>query len=123
MNSSRSRMLTLRNQMPMSADSAARKLDAALELEHIEIFMATLEEVIKAQGGMSAAARAAGLNRTALYKVVSARGNPALSTLTALLAAVDLRLSIKPLNRGTVAEASGIAIVNGPTQYADPTEQ
>ena len=123
MNSSRSRMLALRNQMPMSADSAARKLDAALELEHIEIFMATLEEVIKAQGGMSAAARAAGLNRTALYKVVSARGNPALSTLTALLSAVGLRLSIKPLNRGNIAQTSDIAILNAPAQYADPSEQ
>jgi len=82
----------------LSGERAAAGLDAALESYDFKTFMRQLGEVIKARGGYSAAARAAGLNRTALYKIVSADGNPALNTLVALLTPLGLRLSIKAIS-------------------------
>ena len=84
-------------QKELSRDLAAANLDAALEAQDAESFMKQLSEVIKAGGGYSAAARAAGLNRTALYKIASPEGNPALSTLVSLLTPLGLRLRLRPL--------------------------
>lgn len=81
----------------LSPDLAAARLDEALESEDIRMFMTQLGQVIKARGGYASAARAAGLNRTALYKIVSKDGNPALNTLVSLLTPLGLRLSIKPI--------------------------
>jgi probable addiction module antidote protein len=83
----------------MSAETAAENLNAALEAENLEAFMRQLGMVIKARGGYTATARATGLNRTALYKIASRDGNPALNTLTALLASMGLRLSVQPAVR------------------------
>ena len=82
---------------PMSAHTAASRLDAALKDSEPQAFMVTLKEVIRARGGFTATARKTGLNRTALYKIVSANGNPGLNTLVVLLSVVGLRLSVKPL--------------------------
>ena len=84
-------------QSSVSAELAATRLDLALGSEDTKLFMIELGKIIKARGGYTAAARAAGLNRTALYKIVSAEGNPALNTLVALLTPLGLRLSIKPI--------------------------
>ena len=80
-----------------SAELAATRLDLALGSEDTKPFMIELGKIIKARGGYAAAARAAGPNRTALYKIISAEGNPALKTLVALLTPLGLRLSIKPI--------------------------
>lgn len=79
----------------MSLESAADKLDAALECEDLPAFMAALVEILKARGGLTAAAHHAGLNRTALYKILSASGNPGLRTLDSLLSLIGLRLAVK----------------------------
>ena len=92
----------------MSAQLAASRLDAALEESETQAFMVALKEVIRARGGFSATARKTGLNRTALYKIVSAHGNPALSTLVVLLSVVGLRLSIKPI-AGSQTAKPGLA--------------
>jgi probable addiction module antidote protein len=81
----------------MSAQIAASRLDSALEQNDTRTFMAVLKEVIQARGGFTATARKTGLNRTALYKIVSMQGNPVLTTLTLLLSVVGLRLAVKPL--------------------------
>ncbi len=81
----------------MSAQIAASMLDTALSSGDVSSFMLFLKEVVKARGGFTATARKTGLNRTALYKIVSPHGNPSLSTLIALLSVVGLRLSVKPL--------------------------
>src|SRR4051794_22028630 len=92
------------------ADDAASKLDAALAAEDVKMFMYELNLVIKQRGGFTAAARAAGLNRTALYKIVSEEGNPALNTLVALLAPLGLRLSIKPIDDLVAGAATGVEL-------------
>lgn len=46
--------------------------------------------------GMSDIARTAGLGRQALYAALSENGNPTLETLTAVLDALGLRLTVQP---------------------------
>lgn len=47
-------------------------------------------------GGVQAVAEKAGLNPTQLYRTLSPRGNPKLSTLLPLLKALGLQLSVQP---------------------------
>ena len=83
--------------MARQAQMAASELDAALSEGEIELFLLSLQKVIRAGGGYAAVARKTGLNRTALYKILSSTGNPTLSTLIALLPLAGLRLSVEPL--------------------------
>ena len=76
---------------------AASKLDAALSEREIEVFLQLLQKVIRARVGFTATARTTGLNRTALYSILSPSGNPTLSTLVLLLSVVGLRLAVEPL--------------------------
>ena len=76
---------------------AARTLDAALSERALEVFAQSLKEVVRARGGFTAVARKTGLNRTALYRTLSAGGDPRLNTLMVLLPVVGLRLSVEPL--------------------------
>lgn len=55
-----------------------------------------LRAVADAAGGMKALAEKTGLSRETLYRTLSERGNPRLDTLTAILAAFGLRLSVRP---------------------------
>ena len=45
---------------------------------------------------MQAVAETAQLNPTQLYRILSPAGNPALSSLTAILEAMGLRLAVQP---------------------------
>lgn len=74
---------------------AAKRLDSALQEGDMNEFMRELARAIRARGGYTAAAAAAGINRTSLYKSVSATGNPSLSTLLPLLLHLGLRLSVQ----------------------------
>lgn len=47
--------------------------------------------------GMSQVARDAGLTREGLYKALSADGNPSFATITKVLGALGLRVSIEPI--------------------------
>ncbi len=53
--------------------------------------------------GMAELAARTGLSRETLYRTLSAKGNPRLDTLTAILGALGLRLSV---TRATHAEAA-----------------
>ena len=75
---------------------AAAYLSAALADGAPGVFLLALRDVAEAHGGMSEFARKCGLNRENLYRMLSAGGNPALSSLTALLAALGLQLEVKP---------------------------
>ena len=44
-----------------------------------------MRDVVEAQGGMTRAARLAGLNRESLYRQLSCRGNPSLASLNGVL--------------------------------------
>ncbi|MDX3895272.1 addiction module antidote protein [Pusillimonas sp.] len=56
-----------------------------------------LRQLAQAFGGVQAVAKQAHLNPTQLYRTLSPTGNPALSSLTAILRAMGLRLAIQPL--------------------------
>ena len=72
-------------------------LDTALEQNDEPAFMNELRRIVKAHGGFASIAQETGINRTALYNVLSARHDPELSTIIRLLPALGLRLSLKRL--------------------------
>ncbi len=78
---------------------AAAYLEAAIEDGSQAVLMLALRHVAQAQGGVAEVARRANLTREATYKMLSKAGNPALSSLTAVLAATGLRLSVKPVEK------------------------
>ena len=73
---------------------AAAYLNAAIEDGDQQVFLLALRDVVEAQG-MAQTARAAGLNRENLYRILSASGNPQLSSLHALLHSLGLRLAVE----------------------------
>lgn len=68
-------------------------LDAALEDGDPKIIAATLGDIARSRG-MAIIAERTGLAREALYKSLSAEGNPRLTTLLGVLKAMGLRLSV-----------------------------
>jgi probable addiction module antidote protein len=78
---------------------AAAYLDAAIDEGDQPALMLALRQVAMASGGVAAIARKSKLTREATYRMLSESGNPALSSLTALLDAAGLRLSVKPVTR------------------------
>lgn len=58
--------------------------------------LVVLRQLAQAFGGVPAIAKEAHLNVTQLYRTLSPAGNPALSSLTAILAAMGLRLAVLP---------------------------
>jgi probable addiction module antidote protein len=68
-----------------------------------------LRQIAKAFGGVQAVAEKAELNPTQMYRTLSADGNPSLSSLTAILKAMGMRLMVKSVpgkNGARVASAS-----------------
>jgi len=57
-----------------------------------------LRQLAQAFGGVQAVAQQAHLNPTQLYRTLSPKGNPALSSLTAILKAMGLRLAVQPID-------------------------
>lgn len=55
-----------------------------------------LRTVAEAYGGLGAVAVEAGISRESLYRALSAKGNPTLRTLLAVLKTVGMRLSVEP---------------------------
>ena len=74
-------------------EAAAAYLEAALEDGDPQIIASTLGDIARSKG-MAMIADKTGLAREALYKSLSADGNPRLTTLVSVLKAMGLRLSI-----------------------------
>ena len=74
---------------------AAEYLNAALEDGDPAVFLLALRNVAEARGVGKLASRSK-LNREHTYRILSNRGNPQLTSLSALLDALDLRLAIQP---------------------------
>jgi probable addiction module antidote protein len=75
---------------------AVEYLKAALdEADEPEVLLVALRRIAEARGGVAKVAKAAGLERESLYRALSARGNPRLSTLVAVTRAVGLRLTVE----------------------------
>lgn len=78
------------------ADFAAEYLKAALEDSHDpKVLLLTLRRLTEARGGFAKVAHAAGIERESLHRALSARGNPRLSTLVAVLHAIGLKLTVE----------------------------
>lgn len=74
---------------------AAAYLNAAIEEGDRELFLLALRNIAEAQGGISAIAEKAHLNRENLYRMLSKRGNPEIKSLMTLLRAMGLALTVK----------------------------
>lgn len=72
---------------------AALYLSAALEDGDYENFLVCLKDVVEAFG-FSSLSKKTKLNRQGLYRMLSKRGNPRLSSLAVLLSSVGLKLQI-----------------------------
>ena len=88
---------------------AELRADRALAVEYLKVAMESLDNpddraagllalraVAEAYGGLGAVAEEAGISREALYRTLSAKGNPTLKTLLAVLKAVGMKLSVEP---------------------------
>lgn len=82
---------------------AAEYLSAAAEEGSVEQLLIALRSVAEAHGGVGTVADQTHLNRQAMYKALSAEGNPTLTTLLTILHALGLSLAFTP--KQTVATA------------------
>lgn len=80
-------------------EEAAAYLEAAIEDGDQAGFMLALRHVAQALGGVSKIARKSKLTREATYRMLSKSGNPELRSLTAILGAAGLRLSVRPIEK------------------------
>ena len=78
---------------------AAAYLEAVIEEGSQAAIMLALRQVAMARGGVAEVARKAKLTREATYKMLSKSGNPELRSLTSVLEATGLRLSVKPVEK------------------------
>ena len=75
---------------------AAVYLAQALESGDQAVFLLALRDVVDAGGGVSVVARQAHIQRESLYKALSSRGNPRLTTLQGILKALGFRINVSP---------------------------
>ena len=73
---------------------ATAYLNAAAEEKDRRVYLAALRTIAEARG-MAKVAKAAGVPRESLYRVLSVTGNPRLSTLHAILKAAGLKLAVE----------------------------
>lgn len=77
-----------------NAEFAAEYLNAANEDDDPQTYLAALRKVVEARGGMTSIAERAHLSRETLYRTLSARGNPTIRTLNAVLRATGLKFGV-----------------------------
>lgn len=76
---------------------AAEYLKAAMDdSDEPKVLLLALRQIAEARGGMASIARQAGVERESLYRALSPRGNPRLSTLLAVTKAMGLMLTVEP---------------------------
>jgi len=78
------------------ADLACSYLNEALLDDDPRVFLLALKNVCQAQDEMSALARRAKLSRENMYRILSKKGNPKLTSIMSLLNAVGFSLAIQP---------------------------
>lgn len=77
-----------------SKDDILAYLEAAMEGNDPRHIASALGDIARSRG-MSEIARTSGLGRQALYTALSETGNPTLETLTAVLGALGLELTVQ----------------------------
>ena len=83
------------------AEFAAEYLNAASEDEDPAFYLTALRKVVEARGGVASVAEKTHLSRETLYRTLSARGNPTIKTLTAVLKATGLKIQCHPAKAAT----------------------
>lgn len=84
---------SLRRRLAEDPEEAAAYLDAALEDGDPQVFLLALRDVAEARG-IGRLAEETNLNRESMYRMLSERGNPRLTSLDAVLDALGLRLGV-----------------------------
>ncbi|ODT47269.1 addiction module antidote protein [Devosia sp. 63-57] len=78
-----------------SEEAIVAYIEAAFEDGDPELIKRALGDVARARG-MTSIARDAGVTREALYKALSEKGDPKLSTLLGVMKALGVRLAAQP---------------------------
>ena len=73
---------------------AAAYLNAALDDGSKEVFLMALRDIAEANG-MARLSKKAHLNRESMYRMLSGKGNPQLSSLVSILESAGLRLAVE----------------------------
>jgi len=74
---------------------ASEYLNACLE-DSEEVFLLGLRNVVEARGGVGNLSRKTDLNRENLYRSLSKKGNPKLSSLSTILEALGIQVQFCP---------------------------
>ncbi|MFA5520664.1 MAG: addiction module antidote protein [Castellaniella sp.] len=82
-------------------DYAVELLNSILEDGDQGELLIALRQMAKAFGGVSKVAEQAELNNTHLYRALSAKGNPGIRSLSAILKTMGLRLAVLPISHQT----------------------
>lgn len=85
----------------VAADYLDKLFEESLRIEDISQLLEGTRKVAEANGGISLVAKDACVSREALYRALSANGNPTLRTLCSVLQAMGMRLSVKPTESPT----------------------
>lgn len=76
---------------------AAEYINEALSSNDVSIILMAIRNVVDAQeGGISGVAAKAELGRESMYKMLSPKGNPKLSTLNSLFHGLGLKIEVSP---------------------------
>ena len=88
---------SFRDELLRDPENAALYLAEFLETGDMELFQEGLRHVAKSQaGGVRGVADQANLNRESLYRSLSKTGKPKMETVTKMLSALGLRLTVTP---------------------------
>lgn len=86
-----------RDELLRNPENAATYLADFLASGDMELFKEGLRHVAKAQeGGVSAVADEAELNRQNLYRALAKNGKPQMETITKILSALGLQMTVTP---------------------------
>jgi probable addiction module antidote protein len=77
-----------------NAKFAAEFLNAASEDDDPKTYLTALRQVVEARGGIKQVAKKTKLSKESLYRSLSARGNPTIKTLSAVLHATGLKMAV-----------------------------
>jgi len=88
---------------------AADLLNDILEDGEPEELLTMLRQMTKAFGGMGEVAKQANLNSNTLYRTLSSQGNPQVSTLSAILRTMGLRLAVQPIGQIGQGQQAAVA--------------
>jgi probable addiction module antidote protein len=84
------------NEQLRDPEMAAQYLNAALEDGNSAVILMALRQVADAQeNGVSGLAARASLGRESMYKILSSKGNPKLSSFTKIIESLGLHLKVE----------------------------